>query len=166
MCATTGLPMKNVCHNWISYEKCAPQLESLRKPTLQTACRTWAPAGGEKKSTLQSTLVRAANPKKNLQVNRFCLVGCCWLVGCTHAEAPVGAKTYNPNAAGRRIRRKTYNPSRPGRKSEKKLTIQPVLLGCWLVALSTTHAEAPCGGKHVRYNWNPNEKCAVQLDFL
>ena len=72
-----------------------------------------------------------------------------------------------------RIRRKTYNPNRPAResgekhtiqavrpenpekniqskpsgpkirKSEKKPTIQTVLLG-WL--LSTTHAEAPCGG--------------------
>ena len=56
-----------------------------------------------RKHTIQA--VRPENPEKNIQ-----------------------SKPSDP-----RIRRKTYNPNRPARKSEKKPTIQPVLLGCWLV---------------------------------
>ena len=130
--------MKNVRYNWISYEKCAPPLESLRKPTLQTACGTWAPAGGEKNLHPKA---RWSGPKIRKK------------------------HTIQTRPAGESGEKHTIQAVR-AENPKKKLTIQPVLLGCWLVALSTTHAEAPCGGKHVRYNWNPNEKCAVQLDFL
>ena len=70
-------------------------------------------------------------------------------------------KTYNPNAAGRGIRRKTYNPSRPGRKSEKKPTIQPVLLGCWLLVRRCRQPtqRPPVGAKITDFNKISTKHC-------
>ena len=91
-----------------------------------TTNRLWdvGPRRGRKKPTPQSTLVRAENPKK----------------------------TYNPNAAGESGEKHTIQAVR-AENPEKNPQFNwfcLVVVG-WLVvvALSTTHAEAPCGGNEL-----------------
>ena len=85
MCAATGFPVENVRRNWISYTKCAPQLENVLK-------------SGRKPHRMSPIPATPENPGKNLTIwtpspgpakiqeksSQYYAFACCWLmvVGC------------------------------------------------------------------------------------
>ena len=111
-----------------TYNPSRPAQESGEKHTIQTV----RPENPEKKIQSKPSGPKIRKSENKPIIQTILLVVGCWLlvVGVVDnpRRGPLWGQTYNPNAAGRGIRRKTYNPSRLGRKSEKKPTIQPVLL--------------------------------------
>ena len=164
--------MKNVRHHWNLYENLHYKPPVGRGPP-PGAKKTYTPKhvgqGRKSEKNIQSKRGRPENPEKNIQSKpsgpkirkkTYNSTGFAWLVvGCWRCRQParrppVGAKkhTIQTRPAGESGEKRTIQAVRAENPKKNLQFNRFCLVGCWLLALSTTHAEAPCGGKNVRYN--------------
>ena len=139
MCGTPEILMKNVryCNNGNSNETCAVQLKSL----------THVCAILEKTSQSGPHFRDPCKSWKKL-----------------HKMSPIPGTPDNTwKSCEKPPHKKSSIPGTPGNPG-KNLTILRICLRCWLVAFRQAVQIAPAGAKNVRGNWNPNEKCAGQLE--
>ena len=98
MCAATGFPIENVRHNWISYRKCAPQLENVLKSGRKPHRMGPIPGTPENPAKNLTIWTPSPGPAKILEKTSeyyafaWLLLVVGWLFPTSCAEAPCGGK--------------------------------------------------------------------------